>query len=462
MTQRSFVFRDYWLTEAVRLREDHWGPLDDADIIRDVRGNRQAQSPESKIMLRARLLARREHTDEAIDTWARGARLALCIVALAALIVGAGAAAGVLSSNVRHINVLVAITTLLGLHALTFLFWLLSFLLSAKAFSWLGEAWLWLSRKIARGPEAALAPQSFTSLLAQNSALKWALSSVSHGFWVLFFTAALLTMLGLLSAQRFTFGWETTILSPDVFVSLTQMLGTLPSLLGFPVPDAELVRQSTAANALPDAAYVTWSAWLLGVILVYGLALRALGLVFCLWRLRSALKTLQLDTSLPSYSGLASRLAPSSENLGIDAPAPDDIAPTLGHDDNRAYSSDPMYVGIELPTDLAWPLFKAATQTQDGGLLESREQRHALLDRLHRHPVRGLLLIVDAAQTPDRGTLRLITELSPQARSTHILLWQQHGSGSRLETWRDRLTQAGFLPDTLHTDIATLPDWIAA
>src|SRR5690606_7857111 len=149
-----------------------------------------------------------------IEQWSQGAKLALFLLALLALMVGAGAAAGVLGAPNRHINVLLAIVTLLGVHALTFLFWILSLFLSARAFSWLGQLWLWLSRKIARGPDAALAPQSFVSLLAQNSALKWALSCVSHGFWVLFFLAALLTMLGLLAAQRYTFGWETPILSP--------------------------------------------------------------------------------------------------------------------------------------------------------------------------------------------------------------------------------------------------------
>src|SRR5690606_992591 len=198
--------------------------------------------------------------------------------------------------------VLLAIVTLLGVHALTFLFWILSLFLSARAFSWLGQLWLWLSRKIARGPDAALAPQSFVSLLAHNSALKWALSCVSHGFWVLFFLAALLTMLGLLAAQRYTFGWETTILSPDVFVTLTQSLGALPAVLGFPVPDAELVRQSTAGATLSESTYATWSAWLLGAVLCYGFLLRAISLGICLWQLRSQLQALRLDIDLPSYS----------------------------------------------------------------------------------------------------------------------------------------------------------------
>ncbi|MGO1766950.1 MAG: DUF2868 domain-containing protein [Advenella sp.] len=460
MARRNFSFKDLWLTEAIRLREDHWGPLDDAAFIRQLRS--AGGSPEEKIVRRARLIAQRENISTLTEQWAQGARLALLIMAVLAALAGAGAAAGVLGTANRHINVLMAIVTLLGVHGLTFLFWILSLLLSSRAFCWLGQVWLWLSRKIARGPQAALAPQSFVSLLAQNSALKWALSSVSHAFWVLFFLAALLTMLGLLAAQRYTFGWETTILSPDVFVSLTHTLGTLPGLLGFPVPDAALVRQSTAGATLSESAYATWSGWLLGVVLCYGLLLRAASLALCLWQLRRTLFALTIDVDLPFYSPLVARLAPTSENLGIDAPAGDDAIAGQRDGIPRTYSSCPMYVGIELPADIEWPVFPVAQETQDGGVLESREQRHALLDRLHAHPVKGLLLVVDVCQTPDRGTLRLIAELAALARDTHILLWQPSTSRSRQQTWVTQLAQAGFAPDTLHQDATTLPDWIAA
>ncbi len=459
MARRQFSFKDFWLTEAVRLREDHWGPIDDAAFIRDLRGS--TNSPEEKIIDRARRIAEREDTLTLIEKWSQGAKLAMFILAVLAVLAGAGAAAGVLGSTTRHINVLLALVTLLGVHSLTYLFWLLSFLLSSGAFSWLGQLWLWLSRKIARGPEAALAPQSFVSLLSRNSALKWALSLISHGFWVLFFLAALLTMLGLLAAQRYTFGWETTILTPDVFVSLTRILGAVPALLGFPIPEADLVRQSTAGAALSDSTYAVWSAWLLGVVFIYGLVVRAASLLFCLWQLRRALSDLQLDITLPSYSRLVTRLAPSSESLGIDAPAGEDTPSVRSSEPGLSYSSDPMYVGIELPPDAAWPAFSAAASTQDGGILESREQRHALLDRLHAHPVKGLLLVVDAAQTPDRGTLHLISELSALARASHVLLWERHGQPMRRDTWLAQLTQAGFLRDTLHIDANTLPSWIA-
>src|SRR5690606_21372181 len=155
-----------------------------------------------------------------------------------------------------------------------------------------------------------------------------------------------------------------------------------PGLLGFPMPDADMVRHSTAGATLSENTYAIWSAWLLGVVFVYGLLVRALSLFLCLWQLRGALRGLALDISLPSYSRLVTRLVPTSEGLGIDAPAGEDVAAQRQDNSTLPFSSDPVYVGIELPPGATWPVFSAAPDTQDGGLLETREQRHALLDRL--------------------------------------------------------------------------------
>src|SRR3546814_10024029 len=50
----------------------------------------------------------------------------------------------------RPVNLLLALVALLGLNAVAFVFWLLSFLFKSHGGAWLGEAWLWLTRKIGR------------------------------------------------------------------------------------------------------------------------------------------------------------------------------------------------------------------------------------------------------------------------------------------------------------------------
>ena len=147
----------YWMAETVRLREAHWGPLEDASESRQARA--QGRELPDKILLRARYLGRREKLDELLAHWTRGARLTLLALAIAGLFAGAGAALGALGDGSRPVNLLLALFAMLGLHTLTFLAWLLSFGVHARV-AGLGRLWLWLTRKLARSPDAALAPRA--------------------------------------------------------------------------------------------------------------------------------------------------------------------------------------------------------------------------------------------------------------------------------------------------------------
>ncbi|MCD0503848.1 DUF2868 domain-containing protein, partial [Bordetella petrii] len=143
----------HWLAETIRLREEHWGPLEDADAVRTARG--APHDLESRILLRARLLGRRDGLDSLLGRWRQGAVFSLVILLLLALAAGIGSAAGALGDGARPVNVLWAVGALLGVHALTFLLWLASFLLRPGGTTGLGRLWLWATRKLARGPDAA-------------------------------------------------------------------------------------------------------------------------------------------------------------------------------------------------------------------------------------------------------------------------------------------------------------------
>src|SRR5690606_29965587 len=119
----------------------------------------------------------------------------------------------------------------------------------------LGQLWLGLTRKLARGPDAALAPRALAGLLGRSGALRWGLSAISHLLWLTALSSALASLLALLSARRYVFNWETTLLSPDAFVSLTQSLGWLPTQLGFSMPAEAIIRLSDGLNSLPASAH---------------------------------------------------------------------------------------------------------------------------------------------------------------------------------------------------------------
>ena len=89
-----------WMAETVRLREAHWGPLEDSAESRRARA--EGQGLAGKILLRARYLGRREKLDDLLARWARGARLALLGLAAASLCAGAGAARRGLKVTAQH------------------------------------------------------------------------------------------------------------------------------------------------------------------------------------------------------------------------------------------------------------------------------------------------------------------------------------------------------------------------
>ncbi|KAG1541035.1 hypothetical protein G6F50_014280 [Rhizopus delemar] len=130
-----------------------------------------------------------------------------------------GVALGALGDGSRPVNVLWALGALLGLHALTFLLWLASFLVRASAMTGLGRLWLWATRKLARGPDGALVPQACLLLLARAGALRWLFGAISHLLWLAALCAALAALLAVLSTASYRFIWATTLLAPDTFSS---------------------------------------------------------------------------------------------------------------------------------------------------------------------------------------------------------------------------------------------------
>src|SRR5690606_6723461 len=220
-------FRQAWLAETLRLREAHWGPLEDSAEVRRARA--QGGGFSQRIILRAQLLGRRESLDDTLRHWTSIARWSLIAMVVLALVTGFGMALGALGDGSRPVNLPLALAAMLGLHALTFLLWLGGLgVRSNGGGAWLGRIWLDATRKLARGPDAALAPRALGGLLGRSGALRWTLGGVSHLLWLIALLSMLATMLALLSARRYTFNWETTLLSPDTFVALTHALGWLP------------------------------------------------------------------------------------------------------------------------------------------------------------------------------------------------------------------------------------------
>lgn len=435
-----------WLTEAVRLREEHAGPLDDAEANRQARA--QGGELTELIEYRALWLARRDGLIEALRHWRQGARLAGFALILLALLTGAGLALAALGDGVRPVNVFWALGSLLGLNLLTLLGWLLGFFFAGDAGGALGRLWHWLSEKLARDARAVQLAPALLTLLGQRRLGRWLLGLGVHGLWLVAMTSAVVTLLALLATRRYGFVWETTILGEGTFISLTQALGALPSLVGFSVPDIDQIR---ASGALGDGAYDArqrWAGWLVGVVLIYGLLPRLLLALFSYWRWQRGRAQLCLDLHLPAYRLLGERLQPPIEHLGISDPAPTQL-PVTRAGAQLDGSEGAVLVAIELDQTQPWPP-TLPPSVIDAGVLDDREQRRRLLDQLTRFPPQRLAIACDPRRSTDRGTLALIGELSRCATETRVwLLPAPPGDildSDRLEDWTQALEELGLPP----------------
>ncbi|MFT0849326.1 DUF2868 domain-containing protein [Achromobacter sp. F4_2707] len=456
----TYTFNDHWITETLRLRESLWGPLEDSSETGRARAH--GGNFDNRLLTRSRLLAQREGLNDTLNHWRMMARLTLLLFAAVAFLIGCGAAAGALGRG-GAVNLAPAVVALLGLNTVAFLLWVASFGMQAgSSASLLSSAWLRLTRKLARGPDAALLPRALLELLARQRLQRWGAGILSHWFWTLALAGALLTLLGMLTTRRYTFQWETTLLSPDTFVALVQGLGWLPSWLGFPQPAADMIRSSSGLDTLPEAAHAVWSVWLIGIVVVYGLLPRIVALILStlIFRRRSA--RLAIDPALPGIAELYDRLMPASEAAGIDAPAPCAVVPDIQPAHQAGGTLQYCLMGLELPADLPWPPQTLAPEITDLGVVDTREQRRHVLDALRLQPAQRLLVCCDARQTPDRGTLALLAELASLSHDLQVALLPGGQPAARQEQWQRQLLQAGFSPENIQIDTAAGLLWLAA
>ena len=450
-------FEYHWLAESLRLQETRDGPLDDHSECLEAR--HAGGDLSTRILKRAALVGAREGLHVRLQHWRRTAHLIFWSLAVLALVSGASMALAALGDGTRPVNLMLALLVLLGLNTLAFLLWAVSAALPASTPAGLGQLWLWLTTKVLRSPEHALPGQALLGILQRVRATKPLLGCATHGLWTLVFIAAILSLLGTLSARQYDFQWETTLLSADFFIQLTHRLGWLPGLMGFTLPDNDVITGSVSQSAasVPGAGPM-WSTWLMGCVVTYGLLPRLLALSGCFILTHRRLRHITLDTHLPGLAELRPRLMPDSRTTGIDASAPKpQREQRLQHSGHRlAPGSRIGLIGLELPDDIVWPAAELVHLGDDLGRIDNRTQRLALEHALTTHPYDDLVVVCDGRQTPDRGTLHYLQSLTRVCTQLHVIILtpDDHTTPHRTPLWQTQLDQAGLDPERTHAGYA--------
>ena len=448
---------DAWTCESIRNREMSWGPMEDHQALASAM---RMDDLTSQLIARARQLGQSIGLATGMHQLRRAGLIALALVLVAALMAGASAALSALGNGRQPVNIVWALLGLVGINAISLLAWLVSLGLTGKQGSWIADGWQWLTGKLVNGPASTLAMQSWWSMWQRSGGHRWMLGSLTRAAWALATLSAIVVLLLSLATRHYTFVWETTLLAPGIFIALTESLGWLPAQLGFPIPDMETIRTSShTASTLPDAQRA-WSGWLIGCIAVYGLLPRAmLGVLSLAMLYRSRLK-ISINLSDPYYMQLIQRLQPLAHPPAGNMPSAKVMEVTGSlHAAPSSLEDACLLTAIEPGVDASWPPAGLGARIQAIPAIDSRESRHAVTQLLGAHAPRRLAIAIDARHTPDRGTLRLVLELSSHAGQT--LVWLRHGHDvhARSSLWQSRLAACPGVQILVTEQVSDVVKW---
>lgn len=252
----------------------------------------------------------------------------------------------------------------------------------------------------------------------QHSGMRWYLGRFSHQLWLATLTGMLLAIVFLLIVRQYSFSWESTLLSDQALITLTQILGWLPSKVGFTVPDSSAIVQSRlVTDAIPLSMARQWAGLLVGSLLMYGIVPRALAWAFCALMFRR--KKMRLDIKQPYYQKILNfwqRQVTDADDFK-EAPAP--IAPKA-----TVSAGKKLVALLEYPSKQQnwWQagLDEGQHEVEDFGILDDRDDMARLKAYLDEHPVQVLIGIHSSA-LPDRGTLRKLDQIASHAKDGLIV-----------------------------------------
>lgn len=456
----GLIPRDWLLVETIRRYEESTG-----DFRLDDPATRQAArlsaAPCERITARARRLQGSDRLLADIDhtmTWTRWLMLLLMVLGLLA---GFAAASSLVQTANDAIALSHAVLVLLGLPLLLLLAWVLISLFGRRkgATGLPGRILWWLMLLLTRRFGLSAHRRHLTAAVSELGRLhgRLLMALATHAFWTAFFIGCISLLWLRFMGLRFDFTWETTLLSGRWLEDLIIAIGWLPAgLFGLAPPTPEQA-QAVLSDQSPASDRRLWAAYLIGALVVYGLAPRAFLAVWFFVRWRRTRLTLTL--SRPGYLRLLPLLSGPSQATGPRGRPPPEPALMRASESVAAGPGDAVLVGVELDDDeIHWPPEVPGCRVL--GRADNRRQRHEIaqaLALLEPRPAK-IVALCSLARSPDRGTMTFLGELAEFAPLETRLVDAKRlpelgiDLDSRLADWRESAARFGLPQPVMHTN----------
>lgn len=286
----------------------------------------------------------------------------------------------------------------------------------------------------------------------------WYLGRLAHLAWSFFLLGNILGLLLLFATRQFDFVWESTILSADTFIQLSQWLATPLQWLGLTTPsEADILRSGTAA-VLPYSGELRqqWALFLIGCLAIYGLLPRLIAALVCLGLEHRGRRQWKLDLSLPYYRQLQRQYWPSTtQSAVIDPDHSQPVEPKQPSEVSiaeRPVPTDAHWLGLELHPQLPWPGFESPAYL---GQITDSQSLHSLSARISELNT-PVAIAIEANKVPDRGLQRNLRGILVHCRHPWLALIDNGNvSDSKWQNWIETAHTLGFA-DTQITRIKVM------
>lgn len=352
-------------------------------------------------------------------------------------------------SQSNQVNIFWLFIILLGFHALNFALWFVTMMATmnhrSESKGFLLGLLIFLNKKISKHShleEDICAAYLHWQCPAHSN--KWLISSISHGAWGCYLLAGWIMTLLLLLTNQVNFVWETTLLSDQTFIQLTQTLNVIPQWFGISLPNQLDILASRVDLISQNASTRQhWANFLLASIMIYGVLPRVLFMLISLGMYHFKRATQPLGTQERIIKNRY--LQQESQSRAILDNDHNAVSTLQGHahDEHISTLADSAFLQH-------WALFEWSGSRPDYlsaarslSLLNSREEQDQFLDVLSQEPT---YILVDGEQSPDRGSRRFFTRISASYTSLSLVIYGDE-QATFLEDWQ-RLAKETHLPST--------------